>query len=316
VKNIVTIGGGSGSFVVLSALKRYPVSLSAIVSMADDGGSTGILRDQYGALPPGDVRRALVALSESAEIMRNLFNYRFLSGGLGGHNFGNLFIAALEKTTGSFSSALQEASNILNINGEVVPVTFDNIRLFARLKDGKILKGEKSIDIPSHRNRSSIERVWLEPKGRMNPSVKRVLRSADLIVIGPGDLYTSIIPNLLVPGVAEEIRRSRAVKVYLCNLMTKVGETEGYGGHDFVREVEKYLGKGVLDYAVFNNKRPTRRIMSKYRKEDAKFVEIAGLGGKIGRVNCVYSDLMDYEKVVRHGPPRKLAGILLRLIKK
>ena len=315
MKNIVTIGGGSGSFVVLSALKRYPVHLSAIISMADDGGSTGMLRDQYGALPPGDIRRALVALSESSDTMRNLFNYRFENGGLGGHSFGNLFITALEKTTGSFASALQEVSNILNIDGEVVPVTFDDVRLYAKLEDGKTLKGETNIDIPSHKDRSPIEKIWLEPEARINPSVRRVLKTADLIIIGPGDLYTSVLPNFLVKGVAEEVRKSKAVKVYICNLMTKQGETDGYTGKDYLKKIEEFLGKGAIDYVIFNNKRPTERVMKKYRKENAKFVEIAGMGEKIGRTKCIYSDLLDYEKVVRHGPPRKLAGILLRLVK-
>jgi len=315
MENIVTIGGGTGTFTVLSALKSHPVNLTAIISMSDDGGSTGILRDQYGVLPPGDVRRALVALSESSEVMRDLFNYRFKEGGLNGHSFGNLFIAALEKVTGNFSSALQEASKILNIEGEVAPVTLDNVRLCARLKDGKIVRGETNIDIPREGNRSPIEEVWLEPEARINPSLRRILHNADLIVICPGDLYTSIIPNFLVKGVREEIKKSKAKKVFLCNLMTKRGETDRFTASDFLNTMEKYLGEGVIDYAVFNNKKPPERLARKYKKQGAEFVDISTLPKKHNGIQYVFADLIDTDKFVRHGPARKLAKVLLSLNK-
>ncbi len=314
MEHIVTIGGGTGSFTVLSALKDNPaVSLTAIISMSDDGGSTGILRDQYGVLPPGDVRRALVALSEESQIMRDLFNYRFNEGGLQGHSFGNLFIAALEKVTGNFSSALQEASRILNIEGEVAPVTLDNVRLCAKLADGSLVRGETNIDIPHEKNRSAISEVWLEPEARINPSLRRILHSADLIVIGPGDLYTSIIPNFLVKGVREEIRRSKAKKVFLCNLMTKRGETDHFTAKEFLATVEHYLGEDVLDYAIFNNKQPPERLVRKYKRQGAELVDISTLPKKHGSVKYVFADLIDTEKFVRHGPPRKLAKVLLSL---
>lgn len=313
MKNIVTVGGGTGTFTVLSALKKYPVHLAAIVSMADDGGSTGMLRDQYGVLPPGDVRRALVALSESSGTMRDLFNYRFKGGGLQEHNFGNLFLAALEKVTGSFSSALAETSNILNISGEVAPVTFDDVRLFAKLTDGKIIRGETNIDIPRTADRAKVKEVWLEPEGRMNPSLKRIFKSADLIVIGPGDLYTSIVPNLLVPGVKEEIRRSKAKKVFICNLMTKRGETDGFSGEDFLHAVEKYLGKNVLDFAIFNNKRPPERLLRKYRREGAEFIDPPAPRRTIGRPKYILENLIDTNDFVRHGPRRKLGKLLASL---
>lgn len=313
---IVTIGGGTGTFMLLSALKGYPVDLTAIISMADDGGSTGLLRDQYGVLPPGDVRRALVALSESSDVMRDLFNYRFQGGGLQGHNFGNLFISALEKVTGSFASALNEVSLILNINGEVVPVTLDDVRLCARLRDGKIIRGETNIDVPKTPRSAPIEEVWLEPEARLNPSVKRVLRAADLIVLGPGDLYTSIIPNLLVSGMAKEIRESKAIKVYVCNLMTKKGETDGFTGEHFVEEIERYLGKGVLDYALFNNKKPSEEILRRYRREHAHFIEPPKAKTKKGKPDYVLANLIDSGKFIRHSPRKKLAKALLSLLKK
>jgi len=313
---IATIGGGTGTFILLSALKEHPVDLAAIISMADDGGSTGVLRDQYGVLPPGDVRRALVALSESSNTMRDLFNYRFRAGGLRGHNFGNLFISALEKVTGNFASALHETSLILNISGEVVPVTLDNVRLCARLERGKIVRGETNIDIPSLPRSEPIKEVWLEPEARLNPSVKRVLHSADMIVLGPGDLYTSIIPNLLVNGIAKEIKRSKAIKVYVCNLMTKAGETDNFTGEDFVKEIEKYLGKNVLDYVIFNNKKPSPEILRRYKRERSFFVKPPAPKAKRNKPHYILTNLIDNGKFMRHGPRRKLANVILSLFEK
>ena len=263
-------------------------------------------------MPPGDIRRALVALSESSETLRDLFNYRFQEGGLDGHNFGNLFLAALEKVTGDFTSAIREASSLLSINGEVVPVTLDNIRLHARLVNGKVVRGETRIDIPRSSNRAKIEKVWLEPSGRMNPSVQRVIHSADLIIIGPGDIYTSIIPNLLVKGVPEAIRASKAKKIYIGNIMTKQGETDDFKAENFVTEVEKYLGEGVLDYALFNKKKPKPAIVNRYRREGAHFVDISSLDFKSKKPKFLKADLMDAGKFVRHSP-KKLAETLLSL---
>ena len=312
IKNIVTIGGGTGTFTVLSGLKTFPLNLSAIVSMSDDGGSTGMLRDQYGVLPPGDIRRALVALSESSETLRDLFNYRFEEGGLHGYNFGNLFLAALEKVTCDFTSAIREASNLLSINGEVVPVTLDDVRLYAKLIDGKILRGETRIDIPRTANRPKIETVWLEPTARINPSVRRVLHVADLIIIGPGDLYTSIIPNLLVKGMPEVIRDSKAKKVYIGNIMTKQGETDDFKAEDFVTEVEKYLGQGILDYALFNKKRPKPSTLARYRKKGAHFIDAGTINLKSKKPKYLKADLLDPGPFIRHSP-KKLAEAILAL---
>ncbi len=314
MKNIVTIGGGTGSFNVLSTLKGYPVHLTAIVTMSDDGGSTGLLRDQYGVLPPGDVRRALVALSESSAVMRDLFNYRFENGGLEGHSFGNLFIAALEKVTGNFSAALKEVSGILNIRGEVAPVTLDNIRLCARLRNGEVIRGETNIDVPGAPHRSPIEKVWLEPTARMNPNLRRIIRNADLVVIGPGDLYTSIVPNLLVRGVREEIKKSKAKKVFLCNLMTKRGETDNFTAEDFVKTVEWYLGKNVLDFAVFNKKRPQRQLLKKYGEEGARFVTPPKGSTRSRKPVYLIADVLDSSRFIRHGSPKKLGKLLLSLL--
>ncbi len=341
-KNVVTIGGGTGNFAVLTALKPYPVNLTAVVSMADDGGSSGILRDQYGVLPPGDIRRVLVALSESSETLRELFNYRFSQGSLHGHSLGNLFLSALEKMTGDFASAVREASQVLNIRGEVVPVTLDNVRLYAKLADGKTLKGETNIDIPKSSARSAIKKIWLEPAARMNPRIKKILKNVDLIILGPGDLYTSLIPNLLVKGLPEEIRKSKAKKVYIANLMTKFGETHNFRAADFIQALETYLGKGVIDYVIFNNKKPPQRILQRYQKEKSEFVDPAGLNPapfsrkltrrplhikktrdsftkrcgvnlKQKKPKYILTDLLDSGKFIRHSH-RKLAKVILSLL--
>lgn len=315
MKNIVTIGGGTGTFMMLSALKNIPgMRLSAIVSMADDGGSTGVLRDEYGVLPPGDIRRALAALSESSETMRALLNYRFGGGGLDGHNFGNILLTALEKVTGSFDSAVKEASNILNINGEVIPVTLKNVRLCAKLENGKILRSETAIDIPRGKSRARIKKVWLEPDARVNPSAGRVLNSADIILLGPGDLYTSVIPNILVKGMPEAIKKSKAKKVYIANLMTKFGETHGFRAEDFINEIEKYLGKGVLDFAVWNNRKPSGAVIERYKKEKAEFIKPPSATSMPGNIKYIVADLLDSGKFIRHNPREKLAKVIISLL--
>lgn len=274
-----------------------------------------MLRDQYGVLPPGDIRRALVALSESSDTLRSLFNYRFREGSLHGHSFGNLFLSALQKVTGDFATAVREASHILNINGEVVPVTLDDVRLYAKLEDGKVIRGETNIDIPRGNYRAHIEKIWLEPEARMNPSVRRVLHNADLIVIGPGDLYTSLIPNLLVRGMPEAIQKSKAKKVFVCNLMTKFGETHGFKAEDFAREIERYLGPQTLDFAVFNTRRASTPVLNRYKKEKAEFIEPPRAQGRKKKPKYVLADLLDAGKFVRHNPRKKLAKVLMSLLK-
>jgi uncharacterized cofD-like protein len=313
-KRIVTISGGTGSFVVLSALRDYPVLLSSIVSMADSGGSTGKLRDQYGVLPPGDIRRSLVALSDAGQTLRDLFNYRFRTGDFTEHNFGNIFLSALEKITGSFDKAVAEASRVLNIKGEVIPVTLDNVHLCARLATGLVIKGEANIDVPKHNPEIPIENIWLSPKAKVNPKAVRAIMSADMIVIGPGDIYTSIIPNLLVKGMTTAIRRSRAKKVYVCNLMTKFGETHGFKARDFVDAVERYLGRGVLDYAVFNNKKPPAGVVGRYLEENSHLVDVSNLDLEHKKPRYILADLLDAGRFVRHNPRKKLARVLMRLL--
>jgi uncharacterized cofD-like protein len=266
LKKVVVIGGGTGNFVILRGLKKYPVDLTAIVSMADDGGSTGILRDELGVLPPGDVRQCLVALSNSSRLMRSLMNYRFENGGLGGHSFGNLLLSALEKVTGSFEKAVEEAGKILYIRGKVIPVTTHQVRLKMVLNNRKILEGEKEVYL-SREIDQGYKTVFLEPFPKVNPRVIEELQNADLIVMGPGGLHTSLIPNLLVEGVCDAICQSPAKKVYVVNLMNRKGQTTGYKTSNYLHELVRYLGKDVFDHILINVQKPPKELIDVYAEE-------------------------------------------------
>ncbi len=279
--------------------------------MADDGGSTGVLREEFGILPPGDVRRVLVAMSHSDDrMLSDLFNYRFDEGGFKGHTFGNIMLTALERLTGSFEEAVSEAARILGVHGNVLPVTLDNVRLCAKLEDGSIIRGETNIDIPKHDGRLKIDRLWLDPRAWISRSAKEAILSADMIVIGPGDLYTSILPNLIVRGVADAIGKVRAKKVLVINLMTKWGETNGFKAEDFIKAVEKYLGRKVLDYAIINTKQPSPQRRVHYEKESSEFV-VAGDMPK--RPVPIFGDFIRRRGFVRHDPER-LAEVLVSLL--
>ncbi len=262
MREIVTIGGGTGQYTLLSGLKRFPVRLTAIVSMADDGGSTGMLRDELGVLPPGDIRQCLVALSESELVMRELFNYRFDRGGLRGHNFGNLFLSALEKITGSFDEAVRVSGLVLATRGEVIPVTTESVALLCGIES--VLSGENEINESRISDRNSFR---LEPEAFANPKAVHAIENAELIVIGPGNLYCSIIPNLLVRGISEAIARSQAKVVYNCNLMTKAGHTDGFDVAEFAKEIEKYIGEGRIDFITYNDRIPTHELLERYAEE-------------------------------------------------
>lgn len=311
VPRIVVIGGGTGVFTVLSGLKKYPVRLSAVVTMADDGGSSGVLREEFGILPPGDVRRALVAMAPADnKLLSNLFNYRFQEGGLTGHSFGNIMLTALERLTGSFEQAIKESAYLLGARGEVFPVTLDTVRLCAELEDGTLVKGETNIDIPKYDSRLKITRVFFDTPARINPRARAAILAANLIVIGPGDLYTSILPNLLVNGVSEALRRARAKKVYVVNIMTKQGETSGFTAADFIAVIEEHCGHHTLDHVLINKKRPTLQRVMQYEKEGAEYVE-QGILSK-GPVP-IFGDFLRPRGFVRHDPDR-LAKVLLSLL--
>jgi len=310
MQRIIILGGGTGSYNVLRGLKHFDIELTAVVSMMDSGGSTGRLRDEFGFLPPGDVRRCLLALSQDTGMLRKLFEYRFSKGvGLNGHNLGNLFLTALRDITGKEEKSIKAASELLNIKGRVLPVTTTNSQLSAILENGQVVVGETNIDIPRHDPQLRIKKLLLVPKPKAYKETIQAILEADKIVLGPGDLYTSVIPNLLVTGIAQAIKKSKAKKIYVCNIMTKHGETNGFKASDFVSEVEKYLGKGVLDYVICNDKRPSKQLILEYEKEQAGYVEpdLKNSSFKVAK-----ADLLDSIDLARHNPD-KLANIILQI---
>lgn len=317
MKRICTLGGGTGNYVVLRGLKEYAVDLTAIVTMADDGGSTGILRDELGVLPAGDVRQCIVALSESSDLMRNLMNYRFNEGFLTGHTFGNIFLSALEKVTGSFETAVEEVSRVLNIKGKVLPVTTQHVRLKMMLNNRKVLESEKEIYL-SNEIDQGYSAIFLDPYPKANPEAISRIMSADAIVIGPGGLYTSVISNLLVDGVVESLRKTQAIKIFVVNLMNRKGQTTGFKVSDYIRELEVFLGSGVIDYIVVNSQRPPKELIDRYAQEgdlvgcdlfDSRVIQ-AELLGSIDKSN--QRDLIK-RNLIRHDYDR-LASSLIQII--
>ena len=261
---IVVIGGGTGSFVVLSGLKNYARDITALVSMADDGGSTGQLRDEMGVLPPGDVRQCLVALSRSPSV-RDLFNYRFDEGTLAGHAFGNLFLAALEKMTGSFAAAVNMASEILRVDGKILPITLDNIVAVAK-DGGQTYRGQEAVEKQTFKGRPKISVEKFNGRGsvKANPEAIEAIAEADLVVISPGNLYATLGMALSVPGVGAALRKTAARCVYICNLVTKPGQTDSYQAHDFAAEIERMAGGEFLDYVIYNVHQPSRKLLKSY----------------------------------------------------
>lgn len=250
-KKIVCLGGGTGISVVLSGLKKYPLDLTAVITMFDSGGSSGKLKKELDILPLGDVRQCLVTLSNEKKLTP-LFHYRFGGGKLKGHNFGNLLLAAAIRTTGSLNKAIDKIVEILNIKGRVIPVTLENADIVAVLKNNKKIKEEEKIINCPLISKIGIKNLFLTPEVKANPKAISTIKNADLIVISPGKFYTSILPNFLVKGISAAIRKSRAKKVFVCNLMTQVGNTDGFGVEDFLTILEQYLGKNVIDYVIFN----------------------------------------------------------------
>lgn len=264
---VVVIGGGTGTFTVLSGLKKYPVDLTAVVTMADDGGSTGVLRDEFGVLPPGDVRQCLVALSDADTVMRKIFTHRYDRGGLKGHSFGNIFISTLEQVTGSLDKAIEVIGSILAIRGRVVPVTLDHIALHAELLNGKTLEGESAFMEYQLVSKYGIKKIYLSPQGNANPKALQAIEEADLILVGPGKLYTSILPNFLVRGVSKAFIKSKAKKVFIANLMSQQGHTDGFSVCDYVTTLEQFIGQKVFDTIIYNTKRPPLSLIHRYADE-------------------------------------------------
>ena len=264
---IAVIGGGTGSFTMLSALKKYTSQIAAIVSMADDGGSTGVLRDELGSLPAGDVRQCLVALSDSPKV-RDLFQYRFDTGTFDGHSFGNVLLSALEKITGDFSQAVETASEILRIRGTVIPATLDNIRLKMEWPDKSlVLHGERVIDNEYFQYDPRRAQLSVVPAARANPMALAAIEQADVIVVAPGDLYTSLGPLLVIDGMSEALLKTKAKVFYVANLVSKQGQTDGFTVSDHASEIERFGGGDFLDYVLYNQQAPTEEIAKRYEEE-------------------------------------------------
>jgi uncharacterized cofD-like protein len=262
---IVVIGGGTGSFTLLRALKEQPCDITSLVSMSDSGGSTGVLRDELGVLPPGDVRQCLVALSEVPE-MRDLFSFRFPSGSLEGHSFGNLFLSALEKMSGSFSGAVLMASEVLRIKGEVLPITLDKTHLILDRADGSEIRGEADV-ADAQLLKGEIPQLRLDPEGYITKEAQAAILNADLVVIAPGNLYGSLAPALIVKGTKEALSKTKAPIAFVCNLVNKPNQTAGYAVHDYAREIERFIGTGKLSYVLYNVDQPTAEQLSVYALE-------------------------------------------------
>ena len=322
--SVVTIGGGTGSFVVLSGLKNYEIDLSAIVAMTDSGGSTGKLRDQLGVLPPGDLRQALVALSEAPDIWRKLFTYRFEKGDLEGHNFGNIFLSAIEKITNSNQEAIDRAADILQTSGRVIPVTFDKCSLCAQYSDGSTIEGEANIEEMEKRG-SKISKIFLKPNAFMNLEAKKTLERADFLVFGPGDLYTSIIPNLLVSGMVDVLDNVKGKKIFVINLMTRAGQTDDFKVSSFINEFEKYLGDGFLDYVIVNSKKPPEDLILRYKKIDRAFPVEDDVGGFYKKARVIRGDVLSNSAYIKPSSDKlkrsyirhdsdKLAGVIYKIM--
>lgn len=284
----VVIGGGTGSFTLLTGLRRYVRDITALVNMADDGGSTGQLRDELGVLPPGDVRQCLVALSNSPKA-RDLFNHRFSEGTLKGHAFGNLFLAALEDMSGSFADAVELASEVLNITGRVEPVTLTNTTLCSEGSDGKPVRGQF---VAAHQELANRPKIWLEPEAEANPDAVKAILNADVVVIAPGNLYGSLAPALVVPGIGDALVKTAAKRVYVSNLVTKPGPTQGYKVHDFADEIERLAGYEFLDYVLYNTEMPSDELMSRYAHSGEFGVEIEEAAMKARHYRAKGADLL------------------------
>jgi len=320
MKKVVVMGGGTGTYTVLTGLKKYSLELTAIVAMSDNGGSSGILRDEFGVLPPGDLRQCLVALSEAPLVMRKLFNHRYDRSDLKGHTFGNLFISTLESITGNIDRALEVAGEILKIRGRVVPVTLSKVHIVTQLHNGKVLRGEDELSRYQLVSRYGIKRMRLAPKAKANPHALHAIKDADVIVIGPGNLYASLVPNFLVPGIASAFAQSKAKKIFVTNLMSKNGHTDDFLVCDYVHVVEEAIGKrGVFDVVIYNTKQPPSALLNKYadegepvacgevEKKEKRFIGVDVLANGVAKTPK--KDLLR-RTLIRHDPEKLAKAIM------
>lgn len=309
---IVIIGGGTGLPVLLRGLKNYPVDITAIVTVADDGGSSGRLRDDLQIPPPGDIRNVLAALSDVEPLIEEMFQHRFQTAGdLSGHSLGNLILAAMTNITGNFALAVQELSRVLNVRGKVLPAANQSVVLHAEMEDGTIVSGESKIPYSGKR----IKRVYLTPeKVKPLPEAVKAIQQADLIVIGPGSLYTSILPNLLVPKIGDAVSRSKAKKVYICNLMTQAGETHDFTASDHVKVLYEHLNYPFIQTILVNNQEIPEEIKKRYEEEMAQPVEFDWERLKELGLEVITESIVSFDgHIIRHDT-KKVAEILYQIL--
>ncbi|NLV16252.1 MAG: YvcK family protein [Syntrophomonadaceae bacterium] len=307
---IVVIGGGTGLSVLLKGLKEYSHNLTAVVTVTDDGGSSGRIREM-GLLPPGDIRRCLVALAQTETLMDQVFQHRFQEGdGIAGHNLGNLLIAALTNITGDFVGAIKEVSKVLAVQGQVLPATAELVTLGATMDDDTVVMGETSITGAS----KAVREVFLVPPDcQVVPEALQAIEEAEVIILGPGSLYTSIIPNLLVPEIGNAIRSTRAVTIFVANIMTQPGETTGYSVSDHLDAVSQHIGAGYIDYVVVNDAPIDEERLSRYRQEDSEPVRFNSAELAARGIKLVCESLLGKEEVAWHDP-EALARTIMRIV--
>jgi uncharacterized cofD-like protein len=313
-KKVVCIGGGTGISTMLRGLKLFTSELSAIVTVADNGGSSGKIRREMNILPPGDIRNCILALAETEPIMQDIFQHRFQEGSLAGQNLGNLFLAALTQIYGSFELAVDKANEVLKVKGQVLPVTTENVELLATYEDNTQVLGEHEIVYTNKIIRKRIEHVELVPeKPKAYSKAIDAILKADIIVLGPGSLYTSIIPNLLVEGVSEAIKQSKGVVVYVCNIMTQPGETDKYTMKMHVNSIEKYLGKNVIQHVIFDETKLDKDVEGHYLEDDAVVVKNDfDLQVAYNLIKTDFAIVSSCNKYLRHDAT-KLAEVIMAL---
>lgn len=312
-QKVVVIGGGTGLSTMLKGLKEYTSHLTAIVTVADNGGGSGKLREEMGMMPPGDIRNCIVALANTEPIMQKLLQYRFKEGYLQGQSFGNLLLAALTEITGSFEEAVHVTSNVLAITGKVLPVTLEDVHLHATFKDGNLIAGETEIVNYGKLYHQPIQTIELIPhEPLLNPAVIEALQEADKIILGPGSLYTSIVPNLLVKDINKYIRASKARKIYIANIMTQPGETFHFSLEEHLVVLEKYLGLNVLDEAIVNNQQVEAIYLKQYAEDDANLLTSTPrhpIWKRIKRVEAPLIKINEEKQFIRHDPSKLAACI-------
>jgi len=311
---VVCIGGGTGLSTLLRGLKKITPDITAIVTVSDDGGGSGVLRDELGMPPPGDIRSCMQALSNAEPTIEKLMDYRFDCGSLSGQSFGNLFLAAINGISDSFDKAVEKMGEVLSITGRVLPVTIDDIHLQAHFEDGSTVIGESKIAAAKDERRSRIKHIELIPKkAKALPECIKAIEEADLILLGPGSLYTSIIPNLLIKGVVEAISNSKALKLYVCNIMTQPGETDGYTVSDHIRELFNHSKGTLFNYCLINSKPVPQEVLKRYIDDGAEPVEVDEVKVNELGVKLVHTQTADTSNnLVRHDPD-KLAREILRV---